>query len=693
MSLRLAPILVFLLPGAPIRAQDSTAAIPELGARVTRVRFFEGAAKLPGVLERQYNSRFDSAATRSVYVEIGLAYPPASRAQSLKIECGYTAPNGGSAGTAVIEVQADAGWELSVHAGGAGSDTPGGWAAGTYPVACRHGGKVIATGVFEIGRSPAARATAGAPAGRGPPRAPGKPAAAAADPNAKTPATLSGTPVGQLKARVTAIRLFESGADVPDREARIITASFDALTTRFINIELELQYPRAARSTEFEIGCRFDGPDSTARTPTVRGSVDPGWVGSYHTAGWGARNRGMWPEGTYKVTCLGDGKTVAVSEFKVVKARSAIDVLGASLTHLRFFQSLAERLPVETRRYGARFDGRTARWIKAEFGLVYPPPAAPASFAVECMYTFPDGSTRAVKTERRVPAGWTGSVHAQGIGQDRPGGWPPGGYRVGCTSDGREFASGSFEVFNTDPAPLAGAQLSFSPRAGGTTGAPGASFEVTGFDTLLAAVSVPVRAAGDSTVFRCLLADPAGVHSAFSIEAEVRDRMLQGTGPILSLDPPRHRGSFRVECRAGDRAMAAGRFALTGKPDLAAADARVVSALLYEGGEAAPDDEAVPDVTFSAARIRSLWLVAVLDRPGDQGDGSFAYSCKLTNARNVALADTGPQGINLMAGDRAIVLRQRLSLRPNQRWAAGRMTLTCASGGTTFVRTTVELTR
>jgi hypothetical protein len=671
-------------------AQDSTAAIPALGARVTRIRFFEGASKLPGMLERQYNSRFDSAATRSVYVEIGLAYPPASRAQSLRIECGYTAPNGGVAGTAVIEVEADAGWELSVHAGGAGTDTPGGWAAGTYPVACRHAGKVIATGAFEIGRSPAARTTATAPAGRAPPRAPAKPAASTADPNAKIPATLSGTPVGPLRAKVTAIRLFESGAEVPDREARTITATFDALTTRFINIELELQYPRVSRSTEFEIGCRFDGPDSTARTPTVRGSVDPGWVGSYHTAGWGARNRGMWPEGTYKVTCQGDGKTVAVSEFKVVRARAAVDALGASLTHLRFFQSLAERLPAETRRYGARFDARTARWIKTEFGLVYPPAAGTTNFAIECLYTFPDGSTRAVKTERRVPAGWTGSVHAQGIGQDRPGGWPPGRYRVGCSSDGREFAAGSFEVFDAEPAPTPGSQLRFLTRGGG---APGASFEVAGFDTLFAEVSLPVRAAGDSTVFRCLLADPAGVHSAFSIEGEVRDRLLRGAGAIPSLDPPRLRGTFRVECRAGDRAIAADRFVLTGKPDLAAADARVASAALYEGADAAPDDEAVPDVTFSAARIRSLWLVALLDRPGDPGGGSFAYSCKLVNARNVALADTGPQGINLAPGDRAIVLRQRLTLRPNQRWAAGRLTLTCASGGSTFVRTTVELTR
>ena len=417
-------LLALLLPLSPLGAQDSATAIPALGARVTRMRFFEGGKALPGVLERHYATRFDSTATRAVYVELGLAYPPAPSATTLRIECGYTAPSGAPAGTAVVVVEADAGWELSVHAGGTGSDAPGGWTPGNYQVACRHGGRVIATGAFEIGRP--APAPVAPPAGKSVARAPVKPVASSNDANAKTPAVLSGIAVGPLKARVTAVRLFESGGEVPDRQDRVITTSFDALTTRFINIELELEYPRAARSIGFEIGCRFDGPDSTARTPTVRGSVDAGWIGSYHTAGWGARNRGMWPEGTYKVTCQGDGKTVVSSEFKVVRGRAAVEALGASLTHLRFFQSQAERLPVETRRYGTRFDARSARWIKTEFGLVYSSAPAPVIFSVECSYTFPDGTTRPVAIERRIPAGWTGSVHAQGIGNDRPGAWPAG---------------------------------------------------------------------------------------------------------------------------------------------------------------------------------------------------------------------------------------------------------------------------
>jgi|KBSSwiStaDraftv2_1062776.scaffolds.fasta_scaffold12394_5 hypothetical protein len=686
-------LLALLIPLAPLSGQDSTPAIPALGARVTRIRFFEGGRVLPGVLERHYGTRFDSAATRSVYVEIGLAYPPAEKATALKIECGFTAPSGAPAGTAVVDVQADAGWELSVHAGGTGGETPGGWAAGNYPVACRHAGKIIATGAFEIGRPAPPPVAPPAAGGRTAARPPAKPAAPAIDPNAKTPAVLSGVAVGSLKAKVTALRLFESGGEVPDRKDRVITSTFDALTTRFINIELELEYPRAPRSIAFEIGCRFDGPDSTARTPTVRGSVDPGWVGSYHTAGWGARNRGMWPEGTYKVVCQGDGKTVATSEFKVVRARAAVGALGASLTHLRFFQSQTERLPVETRRYGTRFDARSARWIKTEFGLVYPGAPAPVTFPVECKYTFPDGTVRPITVERRIPAGWTGSVHAQGIGNDRPGSWPAGSYRVSCGNEGREFAAGSFEVAAADLVPVQGSTLRFFARKSGTADAYGTTFDIGAFDSLFVDASLPLRAAADSTVFRCHVSDPAGGASAFTMDGEVRDRALRGSAALGALDGPRSRGTYRVECLVGARAALSDRFTVTGEPELPGADARLTSAAIFEGAETAPDDEAVPDVTFSAARVRSLWLVALLDHPSDRGGTTFPFTCRLLNSRNAALADTGPQAVNVAPGDRAIVLRQRLTLLPRQRWAAGKYSLACASGGVTFVRTTVELTR
>ena len=148
--------------------------------------------------------------------------------------------------------------------------------------------------------------------------------------------TLGRAPFGGLKARVTAIRLFESGGELPDRRRRVVTTSFDALTTRYINLELELEYAPASRRTEFRVECRFDGPDATPRTPVIQAVVEKGWAGSFHTAGWGARQSGAWPAGTYQVACTEEGRSVAATSFEVVERPPAIPSLGAAVTHVKY---------------------------------------------------------------------------------------------------------------------------------------------------------------------------------------------------------------------------------------------------------------------------------------------------------------------------------------------------------------------
>ena len=135
------------------------------------------------------------------------------------------------------------------------------------------------------------------------------------------------------------------------------------------------------------------------------------------------------------------------------------------------------------------------------------------------------------------------------------------------------------------------------------------------------------------------------------------------------------------------------RFALTGPAEVPALDARVVSTALYEGTDVPPDDEAVPDVTWSAAKMRSLWLIALLDHPSDKGVGSLTSACKLLTSKSVTIADTGPETTPLGPGERAIVLRKRLALLPKQKWTAGKYTLLCNAGNAPFLRTTLDLTR
>ena len=512
--------------------------------------------------------------------------------------------------------------------------------------------------------------------------------------------TLGRAPFGGLKARVTAIRFFESGGELPDRRRRIVTTTFDALTTRFINLELELEYAAASRRTEFRVECRIEGPDQTPRAPVIQAVVEKGWTGSFHTAGWGARQNGGWPPGTYQVACTEEGQKVATASFEVVKRPPAIPSLGASVTHFKFFESVAERLPVEPRLYGARFDARSARWIKAEFGLVYPAAPSATTFGVECVYVFPDGSTHPVKLERRVQAGWTVSVHSAALGWDDPGHWPAGNYKVSCWHNDSQIAAGGFEVVAAAaPASVnpSGSRLRFSSAKSGDAGrsAPAQSFETGAFDTLFAEASVPLKAAGDSTDFACVVTDPAGSSASFPIRGEPREKekALTGTGPVSLRDGVPMRGAYRVECRVGAKGFVADRFEVTGKAGLPELDAGVLGMAVFEGDEQPPDDEAAPGSSFRAGEVRSLWVEALLDHPTDKTPGALAYSCRLTGARNALLLDTGAQKLPVSPTDRAIVLRQRLSLPPKKKWLPGRYALSCLSGGVSFIRATIDLTR
>lgn len=510
--------------------------------------------------------------------------------------------------------------------------------------------------------------------------------------------TLGRSPFNGLKARVIAARFFESGANVPDQKDRVVTTTFDALTTRYVNLELELEYAKAAKPTEFEVRCRFDGPDGKPRTPSIKGKVEAGWVGSYHTMGWGLQERGLWPEGIYKVTCLEEGQQVVSAGFEVVKAAAAVQRLGASVTHLKFFQSLDELVPVETRQYSSRFDGRTTKWIKAEFGLVYPQVTAPIGFVVECAYVFPDGSVKNVRVQREIPAGWTGSVHSQGIGWPEAGHWPTGKYKISCWNNGEKMAEGGFEMYDgaSPAAAVPGARVRFYGKKTGSAGDPAyvTSFEAGGFDTLYVEASMPVRLAGDSAAFGCTVTDPAGITSAFQLEGGImeREKALVARGPIGVLEVPKMRGSYRVDCRTG-RSAVIGRFEFTGQPDLPEQDAKVTATALYEGGDEPPGDEAVADVVFSSAKARSFWLVGLLDHPTDKGGAGFAYSCRVTGARNAVIAESGPQTVKVNAGERAIVLRTHLALAPKQKWVAGKYGLTCSAGATSFLKTGFDLTR
>jgi len=117
-----------------------------------------------------------------------------------------------------------------------------------------------------------------------------------------------------------------------------------------------------------------------------------------------------------------------------------------------------------------------------------------------------------------------------------------------------------------------------------------------------------------------------------------------------------------------------------------------VASGLFESGDLPPDDEAAPDLSFSVAKLRSLWAVALFDRPAPAA-ATLAYQCKVTGAKNVVIADGGAQSLAIAATDGVVVLRQRLVVLAKQKWIPGKHTLTCMAGTATLLRLSFDLTK
>ncbi len=97
---------------------------------------------------------------------------------------------------------------------------------------------------------------------------------------------------------------------------------------------------------------------------------------------------------------------------------------------------------------------------------------------------------------------------------------------------------------------------------------------------------------------------------------------------------------------------------------------------------------------FSAAKLKTLWLVALFDHPSATGAGSVGYSCRATTGpRNVVVAESGARQLAVAAADRVIVLKSKLSVLPKQRWAPGKYSLSCAAGAAPLLKLSFDVTR
>jgi len=266
--------------------------------------------------------------------------------------------------------------------------------------------------------------------------------------------------VPSLNAKVTELRFFESDINSVPYEQRTYTTRFEKSKTRYINWELNLEYPAPkGRRVDFDINAVWYQSDGSVLTKqTKKAYVEADWPASYHTMGYGWDKPGNWEVGSYTVELSIKGKKVASGTFEIYEAETSteqsgsptghISSLNADVTSLLFFESGYNPMSREQRTYSHRFARSKARYINWELNLEHPSQSRRVDFKIEAVWSRSDGSILRRQTlDTSLELGRTSSYHSFGYGWDDPGKWEVGPYKVELYVKGEKIAEDSFEIY------------------------------------------------------------------------------------------------------------------------------------------------------------------------------------------------------------------------------------------------------
>ncbi len=260
--------------------------------RAEALRFFEGPSANATVIQRQYRDVFATDVTRYIKVELELGFDPPGRVVQFPFACVLERGEEQVVATLALTATVQPTWSQSYHAAGWGRASGGSWEPGRYRVECRYGKELVARDWFTV-------------------------VAGGHQPPADAPIARA-TPLTGLRAVVKAIRLFESGFDLPDRGERLYATTFPGAGSRYIHVESKLGYsapppPKSAQPT-----CRHlrHRPEEVGRV-TLTFDIAAGETGRYSARGWGNRQAGTWSPGEYLVACDDGEITLAQAGFTI----------------------------------------------------------------------------------------------------------------------------------------------------------------------------------------------------------------------------------------------------------------------------------------------------------------------------------------------------------------------------------------
>ena len=119
-------------------------------------------------------------------------------------------------------------------------------------------------------------------------------------------------------AQVTDVLFFESGVGVPPVEEREYAVRLPKSTSRYINYELNLEYPAPEQRIDFVIQAVWYDPDGEIfGEDSMDGYIESDWTSSTHAWGRGWEEPGEWDVGKYVVDLYVGGASLASGSFEI----------------------------------------------------------------------------------------------------------------------------------------------------------------------------------------------------------------------------------------------------------------------------------------------------------------------------------------------------------------------------------------
>ncbi|MDZ4673915.1 MAG: toll/interleukin-1 receptor domain-containing protein [Gemmatimonadota bacterium] len=267
-----------------------------------------------------------------------------------------------------------------------------------------------------------------------------------------------------LPVRVSGVRFFEAGKEMPATGAREHATRFAAGASRYIYVQLDLEHGVSPREVRVPITCTItDAEGAVLTTMTATGRIQPEWTGSNWASGWGTEGGGTWQSGRYHADCSYGAKSIATGDFEVVgggaapappvpagaeRLDSRIPELNGRVAAIRYFPDFAGPLTARPdRRYASVFSASDLLYLGIELELDYAAVERKLSIESICVITTADGASFGTMTLPINPeVGWTGSYTAGSFGWQEPGRWSQGTYRIACRVNGRLVARGAVNV-------------------------------------------------------------------------------------------------------------------------------------------------------------------------------------------------------------------------------------------------------